>query len=269
MATSTSMTLSQLMSAVRQRADMFPSGYSPSLNSTAYFVTDPELISYINQSYFELYDLLVTTFEDYYVGVPIIFTTNGSQFLYPLPDGVITFTNAITGATGFVAPPCLKVKGIDLGLSNGNNAWMTIERFEFIERNKYIFPQLTSTYLGVFNLRYKIEGDNIYFIPTPAGNQQVRLWYIPRLTQLAALADQADGISGWTEYIITDAAIKCMQKEESDVSVLLTQKAALIKRINDSAANRDVGQPSKISDTRNRAQNGFGGPGFNGTFGGY
>lgn len=270
MASSSIMTLSQLMTAVRQRADMAPSGYTPSLTATNYFVTEPELISYINQSYFELYDLLVTTNEEYYFATPVQFLTDGTSQLYPLPDGVRTFINAITGATGFVAPACYKLCGVDLGQgAQGNNAWMTIERFQFIERNKYIFPQITSTFLGVFNLKYKIVGNNLMFIPTPAGNQPVRLWYVPQLTTLAALADTCDGISGWTEYIITDAAIKCAQKEESDVSVLIEQKNALIKRINDSAANRDVGQPAVISDTRNRASNGWGGPGFNGSFGGY
>lgn len=268
MPSSTTMTLGQLMSATRQRADMFPAGYAPSLVNTNYFVTDPELISYINQSFFELYDLLVTLDEEYYIATPVIFTTDGASFLFPLPDGTIQFTNAITGATGFVAPPAYKVTGVDLGISAGNNAWVTLDRFQMIERNKYVYPQVTSTFMGVLRCKYKILGNNLMFIPPPAGNQQVRIWYIPRLTTLAALTDVCDGISGWTEYIITDAAIKCLQKEESDTGNLMTQKAALIKRIEDAATSRDFGRPATISDTRNRAQNGFG-TGFDGPFGGY
>ena len=48
------MTLTQLIAAVRQRADF--------VNSQ--FVTDAELTSYINQSYFELYDLLIQKYGD-------------------------------------------------------------------------------------------------------------------------------------------------------------------------------------------------------------
>ena len=258
MASSTTLTLGQLMTAVRQRADMIPAGYAPSLGNTNYFVTDPELISYLNQTYFELYDLLVTTFEEYYVAPPVIFQTDGVTQQYPLPDGTL-----YAGA-----PALLKLMGADLGLAQSNNAWMTIQRFQFIERNDFLFPQNASTYLGVFNLKYKVVGNNIFFIPIPSGNQPIRLWYIPRLTTLTALSDTVDGISGWTEYLIVDAAIKCMQKEESDVGVLVGQKEALIKRINDSAANRDVGQPARVSDTRARTQNSWNGPGFNGTFGG-
>ena len=75
------MTLGQVRLASQQRADRVDSP----------FVTTAEWNSYINQSYFELYDLLVTVYEDYFIAPPVHFTTNGNQFLYPLPDGVTVF----------------------------------------------------------------------------------------------------------------------------------------------------------------------------------
>jgi len=233
---STSMTLLELRTASRQRADM--------VNST--FVTDSEFNSYINQSYFELYDLLVTTYEDYYVTAPLVIPTTsvGANGLLPLPDGTLYSA----------AEPFYKLLGVDLGLSSNTTAFVTLKRFEFISRNRYVYPQLNSTYLGVFNLRYHLTGDNLMLIPTPAGGQYLRLWYIPRMQTLTIDADTADGISGWTEYIICDAAIKAGQKEETDVSVLMNQKAALIKRIEETAMNRDAGQPATISDTRTRSE---------------
>lgn len=258
----TTMTLSQLMVAVRQRADMFPSGYTPTLNgNTSLYVSDQELISYINQSYFELYDLLVTTYEDYYVAPNLVFTTDGVTNQYPLPDGV--------NYSG--APALYKLMGVDLGLDASGNAWVTLKKFDFISRNRYVFPQLTSTFLGVFNLRYRLVGNTLMFIPTPSANQFVRLWYIPTLSQLALLTDTDNGVSGWTEYIICDAAIKCGQKEETDVTVLALQKGALIKRIEETAMNRDVGQPDSISDTRSFSERwGVYGPsGGDGSYGGY
>jgi hypothetical protein len=254
----TTMTLSQLMSAVRQRADMLPIGYTPTLTSTDYFVTDPELISYINQSYFELYDLLVTTYEDYYAASPLIIPTDGSTQLYPLPNGVLYSA----------APEFYKLLGVDLGLNGSGNAWVTLKKFDFVSRNRYLYPQLTSTYLGVFNLRYRVVGNNLMLIPTPSSGQYLRLWYIPRMQTLAALSDTADGISGWTEYIITDAAIKCMQKEESDVTVLAMQKMALIKRIEETAMNRDAGQPDTISNVRSQLERWGGDFGGGGSYGG-
>lgn len=218
----TTMTLLELRTATRQRADM--------VNSQ--FVTDAELNSYINQSYFELYDLLVSKFGDnYYVAAPFTITTDGTNYQYALP------TN----------PPMYKLLGVDLQLSNSEDSWVTIRPFEFIDRNRYAVPNFQSFY-GLTNLRYRLNGDNMWFTPIPRSGQTIRLWYIPRMTTLASDTATADGISGWTEYIITDAAMKCMQKEESDVSVLMAQKQMLIKRIEAMAEGRDAGSPAKVSD---------------------
>lgn len=233
------MSLGQIRLCAQQRADR--------VNSS--FVTLSEWNSYINQSMFELYDLLITTFEDYYVTTPAQFSTNGSTYLYPLPDGVTSFTGP--SGSPFVAAPFYKLLGVDLGLNTANNAWVTLDKFNFIKRNEYLYPNSTSTIYGVFNMRYRLLGNQIEFIPTPAASQNIRLWYIPRLPQLLADTDiTTSSISGWIEYVITDAAIKALQKEESDVSVLLAQKMALKARIEETAANRDAGRPETISDSR-------------------
>lgn len=248
---STTMTLSELRTAVRQRADM--------VNST--FVSDTELNSYINQSYFELYDLLVTTYETWYMAPPLQIQTVGNQQLYDLPDGTLYSS----------APALYKLLGVDIGVAGSNNAWVTLKRFEFISRNRFVYPQLTSTYLGVFNLRYDVVGDKLMFIPTPSAGQYIQLWYIPRMTTLSADSDTADGISGWTEYIICDGAIKCGQKEETDVSILMAQKQGLIDRIQAAAQNRDAGIPAAISDLRSFSERWgvYGPPNGDGGYGGY
>lgn len=216
------MSLAALRTATRQRADM--------VNSQ--FITDAELNSYINQSYFELYDLLVSKYGDnYYVAPPFIINTDGTNYLYNLPT----------------SPQLYKLLGVDLALSNQQDSYVTIRPFEFIDRNRYAVPNFQSFY-GLTNLRYRLNGNQIWFTPIPAANQRIRLWYIPRMTQLVLDTDVVDGVSGWTEYIIVDAAIKAMQKEESDVSALMAQKQMLIKRIDAMAESRDAGSPAKVSD---------------------
>lgn len=64
--------------------------------------------------------------------------------------------------------------------------------------------------------------------------------------------DTVDGVSGWEEYIIVDTCIKAMAKEESDPSVFIAQKNALIKRIEEAAENRDIGEPEVVSDSKMR-----------------
>jgi hypothetical protein len=71
------MSLGELRLRAQQRADR--------VNSN--FVTLPEWNYYINQSYYELYDLLITVYEDYYVSPRLqITTTNSAQ--YDLPNGI-------------------------------------------------------------------------------------------------------------------------------------------------------------------------------------
>lgn len=252
------LSLGQVREMSKQRAD----------RTNSNFVTDSEWNTYINQSYFELYDILTTTYEDYYTSTQALFVTDGSSQQFSLPDGIKTFLT-ITGSS-FVAKPMYKLLGVDCGLALSSNAWVTLHKFDFIDRNRFVFPNITSTFLGVFNLRYRLFGNTLFFIPTPSAGQYLRLWYIPRMATLLQDTDLVDGVSGWTEYIIVDAAIKAMQKEESDVTALMLQKQALIDRIQAAAMNRDAGQPDTISNTRGQSAGaGYGFPGGDGSFGGY
>lgn len=239
------MTLGQIRTLAQQKADM--------VNSQ--FVTTPEWNTYINNSAFELYDLLTTLYEDYYVTAPVTFSLDGSQ------------TYALTT----VAPDFYKLVGVDLGLGANGTAWVTLKKFDFVQRNRYIYPQLGTTVLGLFNPSYRLVGSTIMFIPTPASGQYIRLWYIPRMTQLLQDSDILDGVNGWDEYVAVDAAIKALDKEESDTSALMAAKQQLIDRIQAAAMNRDAGMPDTISDTRSWASRwgGYGWPGGDGPAGGY
>lgn len=235
------LSLAQIRLMSKQRADM--------VNSQ--FVTDSEWNLYINQAAFELYDLLITEYEDYFMKAPLLLTTDGSeQFTLP---------------TDFY-----KLLGVDLGLANNTTGWVTLKKFQFIERNRYVYPQINSTFFGVFNLQYRLMGNTLFFIPTPSAGQFLRIWYVPKLTELLQDTDILTGISGWGEYVIVDAAIRAKQKQEDDVSVLGAQKMMLIKRIEESAMNRDAGQPDCISATRfDDVGNGYGFPNGDGSYGGY
>jgi hypothetical protein len=232
------MTLGQLRLLAQQKADR--------VNSN--FVLPAEWNVYINQSYFELYDLLVQKYgNEYFVAPETRFTLTGTN-TYALPNGLTTFQDL--NNNNIIAPPFYKLLGLDLAVNAANNAWLTLNKYMFIRRNTYVYPQITTQLLGIASLQYRIIGNNIVFIPTPQANQIARIWYIPRLTTLLKDTDIADGVSGWLEYVAVDAAIKALQKEESDVTVLMAQKMALIDRIEAAAENRDAGIPEKISDTR-------------------
>lgn len=222
MATLPQMTLAELRLAAQQRADMVGSQ----------FVSDAEWSSYINSSYFELYDLLVQKYgDDYFVASPYQVTTDGQSDRYALPSDFY------------------KLLGVDLQNTGTPNGWLTLRPFTFTERNRNSITD-TTTWAGRTNLRYRLNGSNVWFTPMPQSGMLMRLWYVPRLTPLTSDTDVADGVSGWLEYVVVDAAIKAMQKEESDVSVLLAQKGALIRRIESAAENRDAGSPARVADVQ-------------------
>lgn len=255
------MTLSQIRLAAQQRADR--------VNSQ--FVTQPEWRGYINQAMFELYDLLITVYEDLYVAQPVQFVADGSTFLYPLPNGVLTYSSGIDPTQTITAKPFYKLLGVDMALNNATNGYVTVNKFNFADRNKFVYPNTASTIYGVFNLQYRLLGvDKIEFIPTPSAGQALRLWYIPRLTELLQENDTTDtGVSGWLEYVIVRAAKYALDKEESDTTKLDQELLFLKARIEETASNRDAGMPDTVSNVRSNVGGSDYGPGSTNGRGGW
>ena len=95
------------------------------------------------------------------------------------------------------------------------------------------------------------------FTPEPDSVKAVKIWYIPtadKFTYDSGTSTASGTISvihGYEEFIVLDAAIKCLQKEESDVTTLVGQKFAMKRRIEEAANNRDAGSPLSVSDIYN------------------
>lgn len=231
------------------------------------FVADDEWNFNLNQSSNRLYDLLTTKYGDNYFAAPRIqFNTNGGA-IYPLPNG----------ANYNGAPALYKLIGVDVGINATNNEWFTLPRYNIIDRNRYSTLQLAGTVQSIYGLAYIVMGTNLEFIPLPTDAQTIQLLYVPMLTQMLQDTDMMPfSISGWSELVIVDAAIKFLIKEESydEAAVLIGERQSILDRIEETAANRDVGQPNTVSNTRARCgdQNfgsfgGFGSSGFGNGFG--
>lgn len=310
MSTSSLVALGSLRLQAQQRSDM--------VNNPA--ISTQEWNSYITNSYKDLYDILVGAYgNDYYVATTYQFSTS-SQFV-PLPDGSPAFQDS----TGSTSAKFYKLLGVDLQYSASPSGWVSLQRFEFIERNKYAYPNVNVNWNGYTNLRYRIEGNNLYLVPLPQTGQTARIWYIPAPTNLQfmlpctttiatptlglqdttglsagmniagdfiqsnttilslsstsmtmssnALATSAstlnsfwndstlmEGISGWDEYVIVDAAIKAQIKQENDIQALLIQRNEVKMRIEAMAEGRDAGQAQHVSDVLGTmGDGGFGG----------
>lgn len=187
------------------------------------FVTDTanSLDAFINASADELYDLLTMSFEDYNVSSES-FTTDGTTDVEPTAD-------------------MFKLLGVDLSVGGREFA---LEQYTFRERNRYQSADVYQPDLP----RYRWEGDTVRLRPAPTTGLSGTLWFTPVREKLVDGADELEGVSGWEEYVVVDAAIKCLSKEESDTTALERKKAELRARIEQAASTRSPSAPNRIVD---------------------
>jgi hypothetical protein len=209
-----SVTLAQFRERARERADM----------ENSKFVSDAELNRYVNASIQELYDLLIASRgENYYIDSDSFTTTNTDT--YALPSDF------------------LKLMGVDL-VTSANKAY-TLRAFNWSERNRYREPYYINDNA---NIMYQIRGSNIVLTPQPATGKIIKVWYIPRAAILVSDNDSYDGINGWEEYVVIDAAIKMRVKEESPIDELLIAKQDMKSRVMSASSARDSSEPARVSD---------------------
>lgn len=210
-------TLVQLRNLSRMRADM--------VNSD--FVDDDEVTQYINASLAELHDVIVNTFDDY-VSKSTTFTLTSSN-VYTLPSDL------------------LKVRMVSI---QDGTRYVPLRALPLAERWRYTG---STAYSRGYDRRYVLMGPSLTVYPAERAGGTYELVYVQQYVPISSDLEVPFSGTGvpdqyWTEYAIVDTAIKLLQKEESDVSVLMAQKAALKKRITDAAAMRDSGEPSRILD---------------------
>jgi hypothetical protein len=179
------------------------------------FISDTEWNYYINASAQELYGTIVESFgNDYFVQSP----SSGYQFT---TDGI----------NDHYALPAdfFKLLGVDLRVS-APSQWVALKKFNFADRNR----------LAITNSLIPMAG------------QLMRLFYVPRYVPMVGDSDTVDGVNGWEEFIVIDACLKALAKEESDVSVMMGRKAAMMARLTSEIENRDAGSPATIIDVFGR-----------------
>lgn len=242
------------------------------------YLTTDEWNWNINQSTNELYDILVTKYGDnFFVAPPLVIPLTGATS-YLLPNGSNYPIN------GVPSPACYKLNGVDVNVSGAvlgpNAGWVPCARANWSDRDRYTtWPGQAGALNNIYEVSYRAMGNNLYLFPANQ-NMVMQIWYVPMLTQMLQDTDMMPfSVSGWSEYVIVDSAMKAMIKEESleKWNALLASKNALLERIETTAANRDVDQPNSISNVRatmgdpgfSNWGNGYGGGGFGGSGWGY
>lgn len=210
---SRSVSLLSLRNQVRKRADVE--------GATARH-TDAEINEYINQSYADLYGAIADKNELYNVSSYAFNTANGTS-TYALPAD---FWRAL--------------------MVQGTYAGHTFEMDEFS------LPELPAledagTFAADIAFKYATVGDNIQFAPTPRAIYAIKLWYTRAPQRMAADVDTVDGVAGWEEFVVVDAARKILQVDGKSNSGEMAATAEMVrKRVVASAAIRNMSQPKRF-----------------------
>lgn len=207
-------TLLQLRTRARDRADMTNSAFIP----------DARLTEYVNASAQELYDLLVQANQDYFTSTQT--------------------TTVVSGNTISLPATLYKLRGVDISLGG---EWVPVWPYEYLERGAW---QNTSVSRLTANIHYRLLGNTMELLPADQAPGDYRIRFVPLMVPMSLDADTFDGMNGFEEYIVIDAAIKCKEKEESSTSGLKDEKDRIRKRILSMANVRDLGAPDVIQDTR-------------------
>ena len=142
--------LNTLRDEARQHADQ--------VNSE--FVTDAELNGYLNNSWSELYDILVSKYQDDYFLTSTSITVTSGTSTYSLPSDFY------------------KARGVDLNINDNQNT--PLQRYTFADRTRDSLVRYAR------DVKYSIQANNIVFAPSPSNNTAT-LWYIPHPRKLQSV----------------------------------------------------------------------------------
>ena len=204
-----SFTVAELIVKLRERADLVGSRHITDL-----FITDC-----LSSARAEVYDLLVTAWDDYFT----ILSDN-----IPLVNGQATYD-----------PPedFYKLTGVDFS-SDAGTTWERMRLWNMSQRN-----QRSSYYTGSIP-DYRLMGDQIMLVPAPTSGH-IRLWYIPAAEKLTADDQVVDGVNGWEELVLLFAMRRVLVKDEDSTTGVDSEIARQMQRLQD-ASIRDAGEPVSL-----------------------
>jgi hypothetical protein len=220
-------TAGDLRTRVRERADM----------ESSTFVSDAEMLRYISASYAELYDQLVRADPERYLKEE-------------------TFTG--DGTTKDFAVGSDYYGTIRIDYNGTNNERVALRRVYGQEAN--LFNTSTTGISTGWHPVYNTSAPNtqkIRLLPTPNSGDTYTHSYTVVPADLTTASDTINGVSGWEEYIVIDAAIKCRTKEETPTGDLERALERFTKRLSEMRYQRDAANAGRVINTRGDDREGF------------
>jgi hypothetical protein len=192
------------------------------LEGASAFIKPYELTDLINGSLAEWVDeVRATTWNGTYTRALHAITTSSGVASYPLPGDFLTLLS------------------VDIAIGGGIVS--SAHPYQEEQRNAFRNMPLAAGWGFSAPIYYQIQGTDISFIPAPQGAYSVTVNYVPTAPVLSDPNDTIDSINGWEEFIVLDAAIKCLLKAgEAETIPSLTQRLEQQRhRIRSMAPRRD------------------------------
>jgi len=209
-------TLAQLRAEVRQRADIENDPH----------ITDAEVDRFINQSCAGLHSAIVDAGSGFYTKSTTGTLTSGSETL------------ALPANTYRVVKFAVQVSGVWRSIRRA-----TMEKFvDGLNAATWGMPSWPTAYII-------IDGNTMTFSPIPDSAYPYRVLYVRSFFDMSGDSDVFDGEGGWEEWVVLDAAIKCVTKEEGSITDLQAERGQVWTRISSQFASEDMDHPPTVRDT--------------------
>jgi hypothetical protein len=226
-------TLLDLRNQCKTQADLISSG----------FISDLDWNRFINNSMSDLYDVVVSSYEDYFVN-------DGYSFTITAADPSITYNTSVTpGNSAAVPPDFYKSLGVSYVVGNG-----TFDRLKRWSRtDEACYSPSIDFHSGRTQRFYRVQGSKVVIYPQMLATGTYTFTYIPSCPTLVNDTDVFPFEPGWAEYVIVDSVIKAYSLQQLDPSSFMARKSELKMRIIAMCANRDADAPESIApmDVRN------------------
>ncbi len=216
----TTVTVAELRVRCDEKADM--------VNSN--FIGAAEQLRLINVAYRKFYDIITSSFEDYNLGEPTTFT---------IAPGASTFT---------LPSDFYKLAGVDRSNDLGANPtrYYPLRNTPWRSRNRY--QTSFSTQGRGPRVGYRMTGNLLRLTPIEQAPGQYRIWYYPFAEKLIEEADTIEGYNGFEELVVIDVALNMVNKEESDLSLLLLERREQQERMQNLLVDRDINDGERIEE---------------------
>lgn len=234
-----------LYQRIRDRLDLADSSY----------LSDTEVGQACEDSYFELWDILIALMGDEApwlrqnlvtaAGVDSVDVVAGSASVYRLLR--LEFASSGSGIYLPVSSLNLASDPIDTNV----RPWSDAQSFRYFARRSPRADIATRATLNTAFAAWKF-----YFSPVPQAVYTLRMYYVPP----PAITVQADGTytvfpDDFPEYVVADVCAKLMDKQEGESAPFVTERERIKGRIERYAKRHQMNGPHNIADLRSLGRN--------------